>query len=98
MYGRVARFVTIDYSGHRDRAYIRPIENTPLYLVVHYNLHYYKSSIILTANTAAMLLTFMFTLLAVQILLLFICHRRTSKIRLGRFFLSWLRPRKDPSF
>src|SRR5690606_30055815 len=22
MYGRVARFVTIDYSGHRDRAYI----------------------------------------------------------------------------
>jgi hypothetical protein len=89
---KVGLDASYDHRGHQ--MYIQPIDNLPLYLVTFYDLDYYKSPLVLTMGYASLLIFLMFSLIGIQLLLQFVSVYRPTKLKIRRFYLSWLRPRK----
>lgn len=92
--GRMTVSIDAPYDHRMHQMYIQPIDNLPLHLVTFYDLDYYKSPLVLTIGYAFMLIFLMFTLIGIQLLLQFVSVYRPTKLKIKRFYLSWLRPRK----
>ncbi len=92
--GRMNVGLDAPYDHRTHQIYIQPLDNLPLYLVTFYDLDYYKSPLVLTMGYAFMLMFLMFTLLGIHLLLQFVSVYRPTKLKIKRFYLSWLRPRK----
>jgi hypothetical protein len=93
--GRIVQHTNITYDKKRYRAHIQPLDGMPLYLVTFYSMEHYKTPVILTVWFTAGLLLIMFVLVALQLALLFGITYQASKLKIKRFFLTWLRPKKS---
>lgn len=92
--GRMKIGLDAPYNHRMHQMYIQPLDNLPLYLVTFYDLDYYKSPLVLTMGYAFMLMFLMFALIGIQLVLQFVSVYRPTKLKIRRFYLSWLRPRK----
>ncbi|HEY9045111.1 MAG TPA: hypothetical protein VIN08_04415 [Ohtaekwangia sp.] len=92
--GRMAISMQVVYNRNLHHIYIQPIDNLPLRLVTFYDLEYCKSPLILTTSYAFTLMLFMFSLGALQLFIQFIIVYKPTKLKIKRFYLSWLRPRR----
>jgi hypothetical protein len=92
--GRMQVGLDAPYDHRMHQMYIQPLDNLPLYLVTFYDLDYYKSPLVLTMGYAFMLMLLMFVLIGIHLLLQFASVYRPTKLKIKRFYLSWLRPRK----
>jgi Ca2+/Na+ antiporter len=92
--GRMKISIDAPYDHRMHQMYIQPVDSLPLYLVTFYDLDYYKSPLVLTIGYACMLIFLMFALMGIQLLLQFVSVYRPTKLKIRRFYLSWLRPRK----
>jgi hypothetical protein len=92
--GRMKISIDAPYDHRMHQMYIQPVDSLPLYLVTFYDLDYYKSPLVLTIGYACMLIFLMFALMSIQLLLQFVSVYRPTKLKIRRFYLSWLRPRK----
>jgi hypothetical protein len=93
--GRLSVNKTISYKDVTYRANIRPVAGTDLYLIVLHNRNYFISPIITTLGYALLLLLITFCVLGVHLGILFTTTYRPTKLRIRRFFLNWLRPRRE---
>lgn len=98
MSGRIEDHVSVTYDRQQYRAYIQPIDGTPLYLVVFYPLDKYKVPMILTVWFSFGLVVLLFCFIALHLLILFGITYKPTKLKIRRFFLAWLRPRKPTVF
>jgi len=92
--GRMQLSFNAPYDHRTHQMYILPVRNLPLYLVTFYDMDYYKSPLVLSVGYAFILMLFMFALIGIQLLLQFVSVYRPTKLKVKRFYLSWLRPRK----
>lgn len=92
--GRMKVGLDAPYDHRTHQMHIQPLDNLPLYLVTFYDLEYYKSPLVLTMGYAFTLMLLMFALIGIQLLLQFVSVYRPTKLKIKRFYLSWLRPRK----
>jgi hypothetical protein len=93
--GRSAECIESLYNNSRHRLYIQPIDNLPLYLVTTLDLEYYTAPMIVVMTFAVGLLFFYFILHGILLLIHLACVYQPSKLKTIRFFLNWLRPRKN---
>lgn len=93
--GRLHVQKTISYKDAIYRVNIRPVSGTDLHLIVLHNRNYFVSPIITTLGYALLLLLLTFCVLGVHLSILFISTYRPTKLRIRRFFLNWLRPRRE---
>ena len=91
--GRMAILFESSYHDEKHRMYVQPINNVPLYIVVYYDMNYYKAPLILTIGFALPITLIMFFLLGVQLFLQYMCVFKPTKLKIQRFYLYWLRPR-----
>jgi hypothetical protein len=96
--GRIVQHTSITYDKKRYRAHIQPLDGMPLYLVTFYSMEYYKTPMVLTVWFTAGLLLAMFSLIALHLGLLFSITYQPSKLKIRRFFLTWLRPKKPVKY
>lgn len=91
--GRASVLRSINYGGAQYQAFVRPINNLPLYLVTLFDREYYKTPIVLTIGFAFVLLVLLYAVQGILVFLLFVTTYRPTKLRIKRFFMNWLRPR-----
>jgi hypothetical protein len=92
--GRMGAWIQGFYFNKPHQFYLRPLNNLPLYLVTFYDLEYKDTPLILTVTITFVLLTFLFLIGGVQHFLQFISVYQYSRLKIKRFYLSWIRPRK----
>lgn len=98
MDGRIAQHTSITYDKKPYRAYIHPLKDMPLHLVVFCSMESYKAPIILTVWFTCGLLLCMFFITIAHLTLLYSIIYHPSKLKIRRFFLGWLRPKKPARF
>jgi hypothetical protein len=94
IYSKTALKTTIDYLGKKHRANIRPIEGTPLSLVVFYNLDDIKSRVSVTWITTLLILMASFMVAGLLVLAIYFIRFNPSKLKIKQFYFNWLAP--DP--
>ncbi len=92
--GRMGTSIQGTYFNKPHLFYIRPLKNLPLHLITFYDLEYKDTPLVLTVTITFVLLTFMFLTLGAQLFLHFISVYQYSRLRIKRFFMNWIRPRK----
>jgi len=93
--GRGAAFFSTAYSCNRNRMYVQPIDNIPLFLVVFHDEDYQRTPVVLTISLAFAFITILFLVQCLQMLVLFACEYESRKLKGQRFFLKVLRPDAD---
>lgn len=86
---------SITYNGKNYQANITPITHQELFLVTLFDRDYYKTPVVLTFGFSFVLVMILFFVQGIQVVLLFVTTYKFTKLRINRFFLSWLRPRID---
>ncbi len=95
MRGRASRAISVQYMGKEHRILIMPFYGLPLYVIAYRDTDFEKSPIILSAGLGFMAYLTLFGILAVQLFVLFIASYQSTKLKIRRFYLSWLRPHSD---
>ncbi len=93
--GRDSVALFFKYKEKTKRGYVMPLKGIPLSLVIFYDMDYYRKPWNFSVGQASIYTTFMFGVIGVHLLLLFVCTYRPTRLRIKRFFLSWLRPKMD---
>jgi hypothetical protein len=93
--GRLSVHRTVGYHDKDHRVLITPIDNVPLYLLTFQNQEYSKAPLTLTLELGFFFILMLFLIQGGQLLLLFATTYQSTKLRVKRFYLNWLRPRSD---
>jgi hypothetical protein len=92
---RVAETFTGTYIEKDHLFSIKPIEGTPWFVVGIYDMDYFQVPIEMATWFTSLLLLTMFILISIHFLLLFIATYQSTKLKIKRFFLDWIRPRTN---
>ncbi len=84
-----------DYLDNQSRMFIRPIKDTPFFMVTQYDMEMLRTRIFETWLLTLYLLIFGFTCLGVLIGLMLFHRYRRSNLKIQRFYFDWLSPRDD---
>lgn len=96
MVGRLVKSgLEAEYNAREHRMFIQPIDNIPLHLVTFYDLEYSTAPVIQTLYYSFLLILLLFLIQGIQLFLLFISVYKSTKLKIRRFFMKWLRPRKN---
>lgn len=90
--GRLEISLTTEYAGKKTLAHIRPLSNLPLFLVTLYDEDYYNIPIVFTLGVVIALVSVFFLIQGIHLMILYTITYESSKLRIKRFFLNWLRP------
>jgi hypothetical protein len=93
--GRLPAPIAVHYDRSSFQGWVEPIQNTGLFLVVLYDDEYFSTPIVLTVGFAFMLVFILLSAQGIHQLILIVSTNRFSLLRIKRFFLTWLRPRKE---
>lgn len=95
---RTSSYMSVTYDKRRYRIFAHPIEGVPLHMLVMYPLDLYKTPLVMTVWYAFVLIGALFFIMVVHALLLYVITYRPTKLKIKRYFLSWLRPRSAEGY
>lgn len=93
IYAKIENFSTIDYLEKKQRTYIKPVEGTPFYLVVFYDLENLKARGSEIWSVSLIIFLCSFLTVGFMILILYLINIKTSKLLVKKFFFSWMAPK-----
>ena len=92
---RSEALIRVNYGRSNHIAFVSPLKDTGLNLIVLHNDDFFSIPIVLTVGFAFLLVTILFFILGLHQLILLTSTYRFSLLKVRRFFLAWLRPDKE---
>ncbi len=93
IYSHIAKPINLYYYNRLNRAYIKPFENIPLFLLTFYDKKLNQSAGAQIITFTSLLITALFFLLFIQIILLLLINRKQSGSGKINLIMDWSRPK-----
>jgi len=93
IYSHIAKPINLYYYNRLNRAYIKPFENIPLFLLTFYDKKLNQSAGAQIITFTSLLITTLFVLLFIQIILLLLINRKQSGSDNINLIMDWSRPK-----
>lgn len=94
LYSRVSTHLETSYQGNKQRMYIAPVNNLPLFLVTYVNDDFQKVANLHLIMVTVLTLTLYFTILGIFLVLSVYVRSRPAHLHLFWFAFRWLWPNK----
>lgn len=95
IYARVEKFTTVDYLHKKRRVFIKPINETPYYIIVYYDLDLSKAMSSEIWSVSLIIFLFSFLIVGLIVLLIYFNKLSSSRLLIKKFFFDWMSPRKE---